>query len=670
MDRKKGLGPNATRRWGRRMDRERQHSFGNVQGNEEVGGCNPEYKFAETYFDEDEEVHNWPPEEQLDHSGDLYWRFKKLNGGPYGSYKKLLGKWNLKDDGISVLFDRIQSDPLAPPSNIRVRVPKHVHGFPEDILESRLRNIAACDAIGRAVHAKLQNLYEEMFGKPNKTLFFSIIKPSQFVIQRKSVILNDEYLEVRMFAHLPSNSRRIDGRMATRMFIEMLPTLVERTMIFDSYDKDQFYKHIRSVEDQEYLRSQLPGLGLVAFIADGSVLPRESGISDMPFKGDNVQLFKSPESLKVTITLPNRGKVEGMGLRQGVTLIVGGGYHGKTTLLEALQMGIYNKVPGDGREFVVTSPNAVKVRAEDGRSVSGVDISTFIGKLPSGIDCKSFSSEDASGSTSQAAVIMESIEMGADLLFIDEDISAANFMHRDYLMDALVAKESEPITSFLLLVKKLHEKLNVSTILVSGSCGLFMHPADTVIQMNQYTCIDQTDAAKELLRKHNIDITKDAEAAAAKSDVMQSKALNHRVLSPQSFKRVQKKIRQSGKGHIHYGAESIDLSCVEQIVETAQTTAITNIIIRLEKLYHENRGVRDMTLREVLEDMYARWITNDKASGYNGLDEVNGFKPFPAGDCAMPRIFEVASAINRMRNLKIFNFQKRPYGKQIYSTLS
>ncbi|ORM39909.1 Uncharacterized protein BXIN_1299 [Babesia sp. Xinjiang] len=681
MDRKKGLGPNASRRWGRRLERESKHNFGNVPGNEDVGGCNPEYKFAETYF-EDDEVAQWPPEEMRNHTGNLGSYLRGKDGGPYGSYKSLEGQWTLRDIPVTIVFDRIQSDPFAPPSNCRIRMPKSIHNFPSDVIVPKLRNVAACDAITRKICAELQRLDKQARYGLNRSNFM-VTAPSQYVLPRKTVVLTDEHLEVRLFAHMPSHGRRINGRAAAQMFTEILPELIRTAMDFTSYNQKSFYAHIHSVEDQEFLRSQLDNLGLVAFVADGAILPRESGVSDKPLLGSEVQPFESPDSLCVSVTLPNGGRISGMGLQRGVSLIVGGGYHGKTTLLEALQAGCYNKIPGDGREFVVTSPNAVKVRAEDGRSVSSVDISTFIGKLPSGKDCTSFSTSDASGSTSQAAVIMESIEMGSDLLLIDEDISATNFMYRDHMMDALVSTGSEPITTFLLLVQAFYKKLGVSTILVSGSCGLFMDQADTVIQMNQYKCYDKTDAAREVVRNHQVDLTEPIRAAVAGNDLFETLSVNNRVVSPgmwyngqvtllaDTFKRPQQKVRQRGMGSIQYGTDNIDLSLVEQLVEPGQTSAITNILIQLETLFRENRtAVHNKTLRELLELFYCRWSSADIAVGYNGLDDINGFRPFPVGDCSMPRIFEVAAALNRMRNLAVSGFKKQRFNPQVNNTTS
>ena len=159
--------------------------------------------------------------------------------------------------------------------------------------------------------------------------------------------------------------------------------------------------------------------------------------------------FVSPSSMEVTLNLPNHGPLKGMGIPKGITLIVGGGYHGKSTLLEALELGVYNHIAGDGREYVITESDAVKIRAEDGRSIKSADISLFINDLPNGKDTCCFYTEDASGSTSQAANVMEAIETGSRLLLIDEDTSATNFMIRDELMQRVVKRSQEPITPFI-----------------------------------------------------------------------------------------------------------------------------------------------------------------------------------------------------------------------------
>ncbi|UKK02849.2 hypothetical protein MACK_002946 [Theileria orientalis] len=660
------MGPKSTSRWGRKLDKESTHNFGNITGNEDIGGCNPEYKFPESFFDEQDDGYFWPPSSTMKKTGDLYKVLRGKEGAPYGNYKSLLGEWTIEKGTITVTFDRIQSDPFAPPSNIRVRISQNEANFPHDLIVPKIRNVASRDYIARGISDHLNNLDSgQPFKNFGKKKGFHITTPSQYVLDRKSVVLTPDFVEARLYVDMPAHGRRIDGRQAARLFNEVLPKLCKKFLYFESYEKAKFYKHVECLEDQQCLRNSLESLGLVAFVANGSILPRLSGTSHKPLKSPDVKLFKSPENLEVTIKTPNRGDVVGMGIKAGVTVIVGGGYHGKTTLLEALQLGVYNKVPGDGREFVVTSPNCVKIRAEDGRSVNRLDISTFIGNLPNGKSGTDFSTKDASGSTSQAAGIMESLEMGADLLLIDEDISASNFMYRDQLMDELVSKDKEPITPFLSLVRPFYDKLKVSTILVSGSCGLFTTQADLVLQMDEYECLDVTEKSKQLSLNPETGSVPKINPDPLK---LFDGNIKSRLIGKATFARPARKVKQRGLDKISYGADDIDLRLVEQLVEVGQTCTITNILMYLEDLY---RGPQEpkRTLRELLESLYNKWNTNTQV-GFTGLDQVNGFKHFPAGDCSMPRIFEVAAAINRMGTLRVTDFVESEYQPQQKYTLT
>ncbi|KAK2196485.1 bifunctional ABC transporter [Babesia duncani] len=669
MERKKGLGPRASRRWGARMDRERRHNFGNVAGNEDIGGCNSTYKFVESYFDEENDGYHWPPEQELIKSGNLNNHLRNKTGGPYGSYKSLLGEWKVDDGAISIIFDRIQSDPFAPPSNIRVRVAYDINGFPTDLLAPRIRNIATCDYIIRKLSKILRGRDESNALRGVKRKTFEIAPPTQYVLERKSLLLNSKYIEARLFVHLPGFGRRVDGNYAARMFCEELPKIVKECLFYSGLDSQKLYRHVYCIEDQDHLRRSLKDLGLVAFVTNGAILPRATGTVQVPLDSKIAKSFVSPDSLQVTIPLLNRAPITGMGIKSGVTVIVGGGYHGKSTLLEALQVGIYNKVPGDGREFVVTSPNAVKVRAEDGRSVTSIDISTFIGTLPNKKDSTNFTSANASGSTSQAAAIMEAIEMGADVLLLDEDISASNFMFRDNLMDDLVSKDKEPITTFLMLTRGFYEQLGISTILVSGSCGAYMDPATCVIQMDQYTPHDRTEQAKELCLKHGLNLQETCNLILGQKEMVQTRLINSRIISSESFKREQGKIKQHGTSTIDYGKETINIGLIDQLVDKGQVCAIANILFHLEHEFMSSKADwKSRTLRELLETLYSKWHQSreftDAVNEHNCLDDVNGPKPFPAGDCAMPRIFEVAAVLNRMPALKVSRLVKTPIEPQ------
>ena len=309
----------------------------------------------------------------------------------------------------------------------------------------------------------------------------------------------------------------------------------------------------------------------------------------------NAVPFESPESLRVTFNRPNGGPISGMGIPRGVTLIVGGGYHGKSTLLRAIELGVYNRIPGDGREFVVTDDAAVKIRAEDGRSVRGVDISTFINNLPQGQSTRSFSTENASGSTSQAANIIEAIEAGARVLLIDEDTSATNFTIRDRRMQELIAKEHEPITPFVDRVRPLFDEQGISTILVMGGSGDYFEAADTAIAMTHYRPQNVTEQVKDIAAKYHTGRQPDPQSPLTPPT---PRYLLPDSLDPSRGKRAVKwQVRDDDE--IIFGSDEIDLSAVEQLVDTGQLRAIAEAMVYLKQDYpHSNQ-----TLAQLLDDI-------------------------------------------------------------------
>src|SRR5918998_1498795 len=374
----------------------------------------------------------------------------------YGAYRELSGTHDLGH--FVLLMDRVQRDPFAPPSLIRIRT--KVNPFDPTLFGNSVRRVAFEDFLTRSVEREIRRVVRGNRGSGGSGRV-EIQRASQVVLPRTSMVVEPGYVEAG-----------VD---------------VERAKL-----------HVESVEDAYHLRGLLPGLGLVAFVADGAVLPRESGASDRPLREGAVP-FGSPEEHRVEVELPNKGVVSGMGVAEGVTLVVGGGFHGKSTLLSALSWGVYDHVPGDGRELFVTRGDAVKVRAEDGRSVSGVDISAMIGDLPGGRSTNVFSTPNASGSTSQAANIAEAIEVGTSLLLVDEDTSATNFMIRDERMRELVRRE--PISPFIDLVRPLHRSLGVSTVVVVGGVGDYLDVADRVILLEDYAPSDATARSREITRK-------------------------------------------------------------------------------------------------------------------------------------------------------------------------
>jgi predicted ABC-class ATPase len=418
------------------------------------------------------------------------------------------------------------------------------------------------------------------------------------------------------------------------MFFTEIPRIAKASLYYESLDKKSLQLHIETAEDADFLRKKLDEMSILAFVADGAVLPRASGVDPQPLNRGQVVDFRAPESLRVAVDLPNHGLLSGMGIPKGVTLIVGGGYHGKSTLLNALEMGVYNHIPGDGREFVVTDRSAVKIRAEDGRRVEKVDISPFITNLPFGRGTRDFSTDDASGSTSQAANTIEALEMGTDVLLIDEDTSATNFMIRDHRMQELVSKDKEPITPFIDKIKQLDQNLGVSTVLVIGGSGDYFDVADCVICMVEYRPCDLTQKAKEIAEKYKAERTPEGGQDFGR--------VTERIPQTHSFdpSRGKKSVKIAAKGlnSILFGVHPIDLAAVEQLVDMSQTRAIGDAVHYATRFMDGEK-----TLREVVEIVLGEIEKK-------GLSVLN---PMPVGDYAEFRSHELAAAINRLRTLRI-----------------
>ncbi|MGL5642722.1 MAG: ABC-ATPase domain-containing protein, partial [Paraclostridium sp.] len=421
----------------------------------------------------------------------------KIDGKSYRAYKDLEGQYDFGDFILSI--DHVQGDPFASPSRVRVIVNQKNAGFPSELFKNKNKNIAVADYLTRQFYSNINRCGEKVFGSGKSGLIF-ISKCPQEILERTSIIIDETKIEARFFVGFPARGRSVLSKELEKILYNVIPSIVDKTLIYKNINKEQLSSRVKLVEDQEFIRAQLANKGLVSFVANGSMLPRESGVSTKALK--NGTTFLSPKSLEVEFNTPNKGLVKGMGIKKGITIVVGGGYHGKSTLLKALELGVYNHIEGDGREFVITDNSALKVRAEDSRCITKTDISLFISNLPNGKDTKKFSTENASGSTSQAANIVEGIESEAKLFLIDEDTSATNFMMRDDLMQKLVSKEKEPITPFIEIVKPIYEQMDISTIIVVGSSGDFFDIADCVIQMDNYETKDVTKTAKDLSKGH------------------------------------------------------------------------------------------------------------------------------------------------------------------------
>jgi predicted ABC-class ATPase len=538
-----------------------------------------------------------------------------MHGASYGRYKSLTGSWRF--DGFTLQVQRVQPDPYAPASRVQVTVDADHAGLPADLHDNPVRARALAGHLARRLHRALGDSR------------LRVDAGGQQVLDRSSCQIHQGAVRVRMGIDLPGRGRTIDGRAAERTLCDELPHAVETALRWSTADQQQARAFVDSIEDTHALREELTERGWVAFVADGAILPRRSGIDERPLTSGVA--FSSPESMRATVRLPHRGEVTGMAVPEGITLIVGGGFHGKSTLLRALEQGVYDHVPGDGRELVVARADTAKVRAEDGRRVHRVDVSPFVSHLPTGADTRDFSTDNASGSTSQAAAITEAVEAGSGVLLVDEDTAATNLMIRDARMQELVAKDAEPLTPFVDLIRPLRTTHGVSTVLVMGGSGDYMDVADRVVMMDAYRARDVTDRARELAQ---------ARPTGRHSEADGYPPLGHRVVDPRSIPTERPKIRARGTDALTLGESTVELRGVEQIVDASQVTGIGLALVSCAR-----RGVVDgrASIAEVLEALAA----DIAERGVEAVDERF------VGDFAVPRPLEVAAALNRLRVLRV-----------------
>ncbi len=553
-----------------------------------------------------------------------------LDGAGYKAYKDIKGKYQFSN--FTLIIDYVQGDPFAAPSKFRVKIPQSIAQFPPQLYQSISREIALRDYLTRQFQEVSRRISSHR--GTGKSGLIGIASIGQEVLERTSVLINEQWVEVRFIVGLPARGRKILGRQAAAMLCEDIPDIVESALLAKSLNFQEIQQHVATVEDADYIRQQLSANNLVAFVANNAILPRRSGIDFRPLEIAPVP-FESPAYLKVEFNCPNQGIIRGMGIPEGVTLIVGGGYHGKSTLLQALELGVYNHIPGDGREFVITNPNAVKIRAEDGRSVAGVDISPFINHLPQGGSTTYFSTTNASGSTSQAANIIEALEVRTQLLLVDEDTSATNFMIRDRRMQALITKEKEPITPFIDKVRQLYEDYKVSTILVMGGSGDYFEVADTVIAMENYQPYDVTKEAKAIALKCPTD--RQGEGGNSFGNITPRIPFPESI-DPSTHKR-DSKVKTRDINQIIFGREDIDLTAIEQIVDRGQLIAIASAMVYSKANYLDGKTNLATVLDLIMEQIATK-----------GLDTITDF---PQGDLALFRRFELAAAINRLRSLEM-----------------
>lgn len=555
----------------------------------------------------------------------------------YPAYKSLAGSWQFP--GFILHIDHVQGDPFAAPSKVSVEVSQKTAAFPEELFDRRDKRIALQDHLTREFSRQVGEYMFQAKGS-GKSGLISISRCGQEVLERTALEMNGKRILVRFEVGFPANGRTINAPELKKILFDYVPQCVKRALYYKNLNPKVLREVADLAEDQTFIREELKKRNLAAFVANGAVLPRQSGVSDKPMKGAVV--FESPRSMEVELSLPHKGALKGMAVPRGITLIVGGGYHGKSTLLKALELGVYNHIKGDGREYVITDDTAMKIRAEDGRAVAHVDISPFINHLPNGKDTVDFSTEDASGSTSQAANVVEAVEAGAGALLIDEDTSATNFMVRDALMQSVIAREQEPITPFIEQARKLYEEKGVSVILVAGSSGAYFYIADKIIQMDTYRACDITDHVKDICSRNKEEMEFVAAHRRESEGIAGWGAMSrHPRLGKIDKKHGQIKVKQYGKDSFSIGKDTVELKYVEQITDSEQTTTLSYV---LKNVIEEMETKKNASLEELAEKI---WREID-GRGLSCL--VKG--TYIPSSLAMTRKQEIYACLNRYRGFR------------------
>ena len=594
-------------------------------------------------------------EKDMKTSQDLRQLLNSVDHKSYPAYKSTQGTYDFGSYALSI--DHVQGDPFASPSKVSVSISHQRAGYPSSCFENPWRKTAVEDYLVRQFDQEIARYNFKAKGS-GKSGLIATSHPGPEILSRTACESSASGITARFEVGFPANGRTINAGELIKIFFDFLPRCVEQVFFYRSRKPGEVRAITELADDQQFIRKELIRRELVSFVADGAILPRESGVSSRPMKGGGSIPFLSPESLRVTMELPNCGAMTGMGIPRGITLIVGGGYHGKSTLLKALEAGVYNHIAGDGREYVITDRTAVKLRAEDGRSVRGVDISLFINDLPNHKDTRSFSTEDASGSTSQAAGVIEGIEAGSHVFLIDEDTSATNFMVRDDLMQKIISRDKEPITPFIERVRDLYEKSGISTVMVAGSSGAYFYIADTILQMDHYEPLDITGRTKAFCAGYGMEPICSAPGftlptKGRKLISNEKKAVPANTVQPNNRYEGNSghgryggnrgshddhlKTKTFGKDSLQVGKETVDLRFVEQLADSEQTAALAQML----RFCVEDHLLERCSLEEAVDLLLAK-VQKE------GLTALDGHSYGAMGLC-LPRRQEIFACLNRYR---------------------
>lgn len=577
----------------------------------------------------------------------LYQKIRSLDGKNYGLYKSLSEKsWDFGD--FSLEFLHVQGDPYAPASRVMVKANLQMLGYASEWGSSFERRLALSDYLYRRMSSLVQERYPEKDG----AIAFDMAGPEMLV--RNSLWIDNGELRACLQVRLPGDGRKIQAEAAAEILTMVLPDLVSAGLHCDKSDEAARNAHYQVLADRAIILQELQARKLAAFVPDGAILPRASGISEAPL--ERAIPFESPAELAVTLNVNGR-EIRGMGIPRGVTVITGGAFHGKSTLLQALTRAVYPHIPGDGREGIVIDESALRIGVEDGRSVRGTDLSQFVRNLPGGVSTKTFTTASASGSTSEAANLLEAMEAGSRTFLIDEDSSAVNFMIRDVRVRKLLGDEREPLIPLTDRIREIcYGKKDASVeapaysfIIVAGACGDYLELADNIIIMANYKAECAKTAGKTCEA-----LASSTEQTAANLPPFEAPVCRHfadyikplqKGLRPTSTVERQVKVKLAGDYLVQIGFLVSDTSRLVTLANKQQRLGAGFMLLNLCQNAISNNDASDIqssgnaTITDAIQKLCER------------IQNV-GFRNLPQGmsrEMSLPRAVDIACVLFRLR---------------------
>ena len=564
----------------------------------------------------------------------LYQKIRALNGKNYGLYKSLAEKpWDFGD--FTLEFIHVQGDPFAPPSRVIVRANLSVLGYASEWSGSFERRLALSDFLLR----KLSGLVQEKYPGKDASIIFDMIGPEMLV--RNSLWIDNGELRACLQVRLPGEGRKIQSESAAEILTMVLPDLVSAGLYYSKSDESALQDHYRVLIERKEILTELEKRGLCAFVPDGAVLPRASGLSEDPL--ENAVPFTAPAEMAITLNACGR-EIRGMGIPKGITVITGGAFHGKSTLLQALTRAVHPHIPSDGREGIVVDESALRVGVEDGRCVRGTDLSAFVRDLPGGVSTKEFTTLSASGSTSEAANLLEAMEAGAQTFFIDEDSSAVNFLIRDVRVRKLLGDEREPLIPLTDRIREITDK-GYSFILVAGACGDYLDIADNIIVMANYKaeCAKFNDARTAPASSTSANLAPfTLPAKRAFANYMQPL---QKSVRPTSVVERQVKVKLPGDNLLQIGFLVSNTSHLNTLVDKQQRLGAGFVLLNLLQNAASNAEVAGDCADSIAETI---------SKLHEKILNV-GFRNLPQGmsrEMSLPRVVDIACVAFRLREGK------------------